>query len=218
MAINRPAVVSRVMEGLAQSASNLVAPGILGYNDAIKVQAYDPEGAKKLLAEAGYPNGFGLTLHGPNNRYINDEQLIQTVAQFFSRIGIRTKVVTLPLAVYFGRAKASEFSVALLGWGTLAGDFGLRSLVGTSNPQTGWGSWNWGNYSNPKVDTLIRSSLAAVDPAERENFARQAAGIALRDNAIIPMHHQIATWAMRSGLRYAARVDEFTFAHQFRPE
>ena len=217
-AINRPAVVSRVMEGLAQPASNVVAPGILGYNDAIKVQAYDPAGAKKLLAEAGYPNGFGLTLHGPNNRYINDEQLIQTVAQFFSRIGIRTKVVTLPLAVYFGRAKASEFSVALLGWGTLAGDFGLRSLVGTTNPQTGWGSWNWGNYSNPKVDTLIRSSLASVDPTERNNFARQAAGIALQENAVIPMHHQIATWAMRSGLRYAARVDEFTFAHQFKPQ
>ncbi|EGF30450.1 extracellular solute-binding protein, family 5 [Oxalobacteraceae bacterium IMCC9480] len=108
--------------------------------------------------------------------------------------------------------------MALLGWGTLAGDFGMRSLVGTANPQTGWGSWNWGNYSNPKVDTVIRSSLSAVDPAERENYARQAAGIALQDNAVIPMHHQIATWAMRKGLRYAARVDEFTFAQQFRAE
>lgn len=216
--INRPALVSRIMEGLAQPASNLVAPGILGYNDDLKVEGYDPAGAKKLLADAGYPNGFGLTLHGPNNRYINDEQIIQTVAQFLSRIGIRAKVQTLPLAVYFGRAKASEFSMALLGWGTLAGDFGMRSLVGTANPQTGWGSWNWGNYSNPKVDTVIRSSLSAVDPAERENYARQAAGIALQDNAVIPMHHQIATWAMRKGLRYAARVDEFTFAQQFRAE
>lgn len=217
-AINRPALVSRTMEGLGQPASNLVAPGILGYDDAIKVQAYDPEGAKKLLAEAGYPKGFALTLHGPNNRYINDEQVTQTVAQFLSRIGIRTKVETMPLAVYFGRAKTSEFSMALLGWGTLAGDFGLRTLVGTPNPQTGWGTWNWGNYSNPKVDTLIRSSLAAVDSTERENYARQAAGVALQDNAIIPLHHQIATWAMRKGLRYPARVDEFTFAHQFRAE
>ncbi|MET0961876.1 MAG: ABC transporter substrate-binding protein, partial [Noviherbaspirillum sp.] len=146
-AIDRKALAARTMEGLALPASNIVSPGIFGYNDALKVEAYDPEGAKKLLAEAGYPEGFGLTLHGPNNRYINDERIVQTVAQFFSRIGIVTKVQTLPLSVYFTKARAGEFSMALLGWGTLAGDFGLRTLVGTPNPDTGWGTWNWGHYS-----------------------------------------------------------------------
>ena len=140
------------------------------------------------------------------------------MAQFLSRIGIRTKVATLPLAVYFGRAKAGEFSMALLGWGTLAGDFGLRTLVGTPNPETGWGSWNWGKYSNPAVDHLVVQSLATVDAVKRESLVRQATAIALQDNAVILLHHQVATWAMRRGLTYPARIDEFTFAHQFKPE
>ena len=216
--INRAALVERTMEGLAQPASNLVAPGLFGYNEALKVEAYDPEGAKKLLAEAGYPNGFGLTVHGPNNRYINDEQVVQTVAQFLNRVGIKAKVATMPLSVYFGKAKAGEFSMALLGWGTLAADFGMRTLLATPDPKTGWGSWNWGRYSNSKVDSVIAASLAAVDPIKHEELARQAMTTALHDNAAIPLHHQMATWALRKGLTYPARVDEFTIAQQIRPE
>jgi len=216
--INRTALVARTMEGLAQPASNLVAPGIFGYNAALKAQTYNPEGAKKLLAEAGYPNGFNITLHGPNNRYINDEQVIQTMAQFLSRVGIRAKVTTMPLAVYFGRARAGEFSMALLGWGTLAGDFGLRTLVGTPDAATGWGSWNWGKYSNPAADLLVSRALASVDANTREALARDAAQLVMQDNAIIPMHHQVASWAMRKGIQTTPRVDEFTFAHQFKAE
>ena len=215
--INRPALVARTMEGLAQPASNLVAPGIFGHDPTLKVEGYDPESAKKLLAEAGYPNGFNLTLHGPNNRYPNDEQVVQTMAQFLNRIGIRTKVATLPLSIYFGRAKAGEFSMALLGWGTLAGDFGLRTLLATPDAATGWGSWNWGRYSNPELDRLVRQSLGTVDQKAREGFARQAMGLALKEVAVVPMYHQIATWGLRKGLTYPARIDEFTFAHQIKP-
>jgi peptide/nickel transport system substrate-binding protein len=217
-AINRQALTERIMEGLAVPASNIVSPGILGYNAGLKPDAFDPEGAKKLLAEAGYPNGFAITLHGPKNRYINDEKVVQAVAQFLNRAGIQAKVETLPLSVYFGRARSGEFSMAMLGWGTLAGDFGLRTLVGTPDAETGWGSWNWGKYSNKTVDELIRSSLGSVDEAKRAEFARQAMAAAMKDYAVIPLHHQSATWAMRKGMKYTARVDEFTFAHQFQPE
>jgi peptide/nickel transport system substrate-binding protein len=217
-AINRQALTERTLDGLGVPASNIVSPGILGYSNALKVEQFDPEGAKKLLAAAGYPNGFNLTLHGPNNRYINDERVVQTVAQFLSRIGIASKVETLPLSVYFGKARTGAFSMALLGWGTLAGDFGLRTLVGTANPDTGWGSWNWGKYTNPKVDQLVQSSLASVNPEEREKFAEQAAVMALQDYAVIPLHHQYATWALRKGLKYTPRIDEFTLAQQFHPQ
>ncbi|WP_246541425.1 hypothetical protein [Collimonas antrihumi] len=107
---------------------------------------------------------------------------------------------------------------ALLDWGTLAGDFGLRTLLGTTNPDTGWGSWNWGKYTNPKLDQLVQSSLASVDQKQREDFARQGAVVALNDYALIPPYHQYATWALRKGLKYKPRTDEFTFAHQFHPE
>lgn len=216
-AINRQGLATKTLDGLAVPASNLVAPGILGFNDTLKVDAYDPEAAKKLLAEAGYPNGFNLTIHGPNNRYINDEQVVQTIAQMLTRVGIRTKVETFPLSVYFGKAKSNEFSVALLGWGTLAGDFALRTLVGTPKPESGWGTWNWGRYGNRQLDELIQSSLSSVDETKREDLAKKAMATALSDYPVIPLYHQYATWAMRKGLRYQARTDEFTFAYQFKP-
>lgn len=215
-AINRQALVERSLEGLGQPASNINSPGIFGYNPDLEVEAYDPEGARKLLAEAGYPDGFGLTIHGPNNRYINDEQVVQTVAQFLNRVGIQTKVETQPLSIYFGKARASEYSFALLGWGSLASDFTLRSIVGTPDPDTGWGTWNWGRYSNPAVDTLVRSALGSVDEAKREDFSRQAVKLALGDHAVIPSHHQLATWALRKGYEYPGRIDEFTYAHEVR--
>lgn len=217
-AINRSALTERILEGLAVPASNLVAPGVFGYNDSLKVEAYDPEGAKKLLAEAGYPNGFAITLHGPNNRYINDEQIVQTVAQFLSKVGIQAKVETQPLAVYFPKAAKGDYSMALLGWGSLAGDFALRTVLGTVNAENGWGSWNWGKYSNRALDEAIESSLAAVEADKREASARKAMATAVQDYAIIPLHHQYASWALRKGLHYKARTDEFTFAHQFKPD
>jgi len=216
-AINRQAIAERVMEGLAMPAANIVSPSMFGHNPAVKPDAYDPEGAKKLLAEAGYPDGFALTIGTPNNRYINDEQVAQTVAQFWSRIGVATKVEAMPLSVYFGKARNKEFGVALLGWGSLAADMAMRSLLATANPDKGYGAWNWGGHSSPKLDRMIERSLATVDPVKREAAAREAAAFAASETAIIPLHYQIVTWAMRSGLTYTARTDEFTFAHHFRP-
>ncbi len=216
-AINRRAIAERVMEGLALPAGNIVSPSIFGHNSAVKPEAYDPDGAKKLLAEAGFPDGFAVTVAAPNNRYVNDEQIAQTVAQMFSRIGVRTKVEAMPVAAYFGRARNREFGIALLGWGSLAADMALRSLAATANPDKGYGAWNWAGYSNPQLDRLVARSLGTVDPAAREAVAREAAALAASEVAFIPLHYQVATWAMKSTLSYAARTDEFTFAHHFRP-
>lgn len=218
LAINRPGLTAQTLEGLGIPAANVVSPGILGHSDDIKVEPYDGDKAKQLLKEAGYPEGFSITLHGPNNRYINDDQILQTVAQFWSRIGVKTRVETLPLAVYFGRLRNGDFSAGLLGWGSLAGDFALKNLVATPDPANGWGTWNWGHYSNPKVDQLLHQSLASVKEAERNRLAREAGRLALGDTALIPLHHQITTWAMKKGIGYAPRIDEFSFAWQFKPE
>lgn len=216
-AINRSAIADRVMEGLAVPAANIVSPGVFGHNAALKPEAYDPEGAKKLLAAAGYPNGFRVALAGPNNRYINDEQVLQTVAQLLTRVGITTRVEATPMSAFLGRVRKEETSFMLLGWGTFAADLALRSLVATPNPEKGYGAWNWGHYSNPKVDALMEQALASVDRAKREVLARDANTLAMNDLAFIPLHHQVVSWAMRAGLNYTPRTDEFTFAHHFTP-
>ena len=217
MAINRAAIAERVMEKLAVPAANIVSPGVFGHNPLLKPDAYNPDGAKKLLAEAGYPNGFTVTLSGPNNRYINDEQVLQAVAQMLTRIGILTKVEALPLNVFLGKVRKEETSFALLGWGSFAGDLALRSLLATPNAGRAWGAWNWGRSTNPKLDQLIGQSLAPVDLKAREALAREAVAVAMGEVSLIPLHHQIVSWAMKSNITYTPRTDEFSFAHLFKP-
>ena len=216
MAINRSAIAERLMDGAALPASNLVSPPVFGYVPDLKPDAYDLEGAKRLLAEAGYPDGFAMTLSAPNNRYVNDEQIAQAVAQMLARAGVRARVETMPMNVYLSKGAKGEFAFAMLGWGSFSGDLALRSLTATADAKKGFGSFNWSGYSNPKLDALLERGFATVDEKAREAIAREAMRLAMRDLAVIPLHHQVATWAMKKGLAYAPRTDEFTFAHHVR--
>lgn len=215
--INRQALVQTTLEGFAAPAAQIVAPGIVGFNPALQPEAYDPEGARRLLAEAGYPHGFAITLAVPNNRYINDDQIGQTIGQMWSRIGVQVRLEAMPMSTYVPKMKAGEFGAALLGWGTIGADFGLRTLLGTTDPAKGWGTWNWGHYSNPALDGGVLAALGATDPARRDALARDAMTLALRDYAVLPTHYQLASWAMKKGLGYPGRIDEFTLANLVRP-
>ena len=217
-AVNRAAIVDRVMEGAALPASNIVSPTVFGYVRELKAEALDVEGAKKLLADAGYPDGFGLTVHAPNNRYVNDDQIAQVVAQMLSRIGVQAKVEALPINIYLPKARNGDFSFAMLGWGSFSGDLALRSLLATPSPERGFGAWNWSRYSNARVDQLLEQGFASVDDRQREALAREAAGLALRDVGVIPLHHQMASWAMKKPLRYIGRTDEYTLAQHVLPK
>ena len=155
-------------------------------------------------------------LAAPNNRYLNDDQIAQTVAQLLARVGIEAKLQTMPLAAYFPKARNLEFPVAMLGWGSFSGDLALRSLALTYDAERGAGAWNWGRYSNPKVDQLVTQAFATVDERKREAIAQEAMRLAMADRPVVLLHHQVATWAMRRDLAYAARTDEYTFAFHFR--
>jgi peptide/nickel transport system substrate-binding protein len=219
-AINRPAVVEKVMEGEAVPAGQLVPDFLFGATKNLKVEAFDPEGAKKLLAEAGYPDGFGLTIHAPNNRYVNDAKVAQAVAQMLSRVGIDTKVVAMPSATYFTQATDLKFSFMLLGWSTGTGESSssLKALLMTFNRDRGYGTANRGRYSNSKVDALTEDALATVDDAKREAYLQRATELAINDTGIVPLHFQVNLWATRDGITYAPRTDENTLAWKFRPK
>lgn len=219
MAINRDAIRDRVMEGLSEPTENLVVPGSPGYDTALKPQKFDAEGAKKLLAQAGYPNGFGLTVHGPNNRLVNDEKIAQTVAQMFTRVGVDSKVETMPMAVYAPRGAKFEFSVALIAWGNSTDlTVPMRALLACENPAKGMGVVNWSKYCNPKLDAILDEALVSMDPAARNKMLVQAADIISKDVALIPLHFQVSAWAMKKGLTYVGRGDERTYAFDFKPK
>jgi len=218
-AINRPALVERVMEGAAVATGQLMPHGFFGYTPALKPERYDPEGARKLLAEAGYPDGFGLTLHAPNNRYVNDEQIAQAIAQMLARVGIQTRVDAMPASVYFSRGSKLEFSFMLVGWGaeTMEASSPLKALLATFSKDKGMGAANRGRYSNPKLDAMLEQALATVNDFNRERLLQQATEIGVGDLGIIPLYHQHNLWAARRGIVYEARADERTFAHEFKP-
>jgi len=218
-AINRQAIVDRVMEGLAIPAGQLLPDGMFGVSPKLKPEPYDPDGAKKLLAEAGYPDGFGLTIHAPNNRYVNDEQIAQAVAQMLTRVGILTKVEAMPANIFFTRGSKLDFSFLLVGWGADTGEVSspLKSLLATYHKDKGMGAANRGRYSNPKMDQVLELALATVDDAKREALLQQAVEISMNDVGVIPTHFQVNTWAARKGITYTARTDERTHAFAFVP-
>ncbi|HET7728603.1 MAG TPA: ABC transporter substrate-binding protein [Usitatibacter sp.] len=219
MAINREAIAERIMEKKAVPAAQLLADSFYGTSKKLKPPKYDPEGAKKLLAEAGYPNGFAMTIHGTNNRYINDDKIAQAIAQFYSRAGIDAKVETMPSSVYFSKATAGEYGYMLLGWGTESNEQGssLRSLLATRDPDKGMGVNNRGRYSNPAFDQLLSQALVTMDDRKREGMIQQAAEVAMNDTGLIPIHFEVSTWATAKGYKYTPRTDQYTLAMDLKP-
>jgi len=222
LAINREALCRQTMDGLAEPAGQLVPRGYLGHSDALAPPAYDIARAQALLAEAGYPQGFQLTLHGPNDRYVNDARVAQAVGAMLTRAGIETQVETMPRTTFFGRANLPkrEFSLHLIGWGS-SGDgeagYGLSTLIHTTVRERGLGAINNGGYSNPAVDAAIGEALAAFERAAREAALQKAMRLAMEDVAVIPLYVQYTTVAVRRGLAYAVRDDEKTLAMNAKP-
>lgn len=219
MMIDRKAIADRIMEGQAVPAGQLLADEFFGTSKKLKPDAYDPAAAKKLLAEAGYPNGFGLTLHAPNNRYINDAAIAQAIAQYLTRNGIPTKLDTMPSNIFFSRGSKLEFSFLLAGWGAESGDTSspLRSLLGTFDPKAGLGAANRGRYSDPGLDAIVTTALSTVDDTKRGMLLAAASERAIEKMGLIPVHYEVSTWAVRKGLKYAARADQYTLAYDARP-
>jgi peptide/nickel transport system substrate-binding protein len=219
MMINREAIVERVMEGVAIPAGQLLPEGFFGRSPNLSAEKYDPAGAKKLLAEAGWGDGFGLTIHGPNDRYINDAKIAEAIGQMLSAQGIPTKVETMPKNVYFKRASKGaegglpEFSFVLVGWGSGTGEPSspLKSLLATHDKDKGKGASNRGRHSDAKVDSLLDQALATVDDTKRAALLAETTDLAIGKNqGIIPLHYQVNTWATRKGLKYNPRADERT--------
>ena len=218
MAINRDGIKRQIMEDLAEPTNNMVPPLQFGYNPSLKTVAFDPTGAKKLLEQAGYANGFGLTLHTPNNRYINDEKITQVIAQNLSRIGIASKVEAMPMSTYAGRGAKKDFSIGLLGWGPVEVSSPLRALLACEDTQKGYGTQNWSNYCSKEMTALLDKALATTDDAARLKLLQDSIAIAINDGGVIPIHQQFTTWAMQKGVTYQARTDERTYLFGFRPE
>jgi peptide/nickel transport system substrate-binding protein len=210
LAIDRKALVERVMEGAALATMQFMPPGAYSHIPDMPVPAADLETARSLLAQAGYPQGFQLTLAGSNDRYMNDSRVVQAIGQMWTRLGVRTTVDAQPYATFITRATRRDFPAALLTWGNSTGEASvvLNSVLRTVDRDRGHGAANRVLYSNPAMDALVAAAEGEMDAARREELLRQAQRVALDDVALVPLYLQASLWAMRSGLTYEARADE----------
>jgi peptide/nickel transport system substrate-binding protein len=221
LAINREGIKDRIMDGLSSPTGQLMPAGASGYDPSIKPDPYDLPQAKKLLAEAGYPNGFAMTLHGPNDRYVNDSSIAEAIAQGWTRIGIKTTVDTMPSSMYFSRAAKAEFSIRLSGWASDTGEGGnnLLQIVASVNPDKGRGAVpDPSHYANAHLDELIEKAVATIDPEERERLYVDAVHQAMADEPFIPLHQQVNVFALRKGLVMRERMQEGIRAWEVTPQ
>ena len=213
--IDRELLIDRVLSGAGMPAGQLAPVGLGGHSTSLQPDQIDLDVAKTLLAEAGFPDGFGITIHSSNDRFPGDGDIAQALGQLFQRGGLTVNgVVTQPYNVYATAAGKQEFSAFIFSFGTSTPSAapGMTNVLMTFDEEAGTGSFNRMRYSNADYDAAMRDALAEFDPAARNRKLEIAAEIAFRDYAILPLYWPEVTWASREGIGYVANVSEDTLA------
>jgi len=198
MAINEDEIVSTVMRGQATPAAQVPDTATIGYDPDLTRLPYDPETAKALLKEAGYENGFEITIAGPNDRYVNDKQICEAVARYLARIGLDVTLDVKPKSIFFDELSSNKHDFYLIGWMDGSYDFGRSAqlLLHTVDPDKGMGVYNGAMYSDQKLDEMIAASSAILDREERKKALQAINKKSVEDIAWIPLHYQQDVYAV----------------------
>ena len=200
-----------VMRGASNPTALMVGPGINGFEaDQNKRLPYDAEASKKLLAEAGYPNGFEVTMNCPNDRYVNDARICQTVAANLSRIGVKINLAAETKGTYFPKILRRDTSFYLLGWtpSTYDAHNALNALMACVDDK-GAGQFNLGSYCNPKVDQLTKSIQSETDKAKRSAMIKEAFEVHAADVGHLPLHQQALAWGLSKKVNLVQMADNY---------
>jgi peptide/nickel transport system substrate-binding protein len=217
-AIDKNLIVKTVMGGFATPASQFVAPFVDGFDRGVRPPAYDLERAKKLLSEAGYPNGFKLRLDATNDRYLNDALVAQAVGGMLEKLGIDTKVNAVSRTVLFPQLDKGEFSAYISGWGSSNLVSTLVSQIMCKNPKEGWGNVNRVSYCNPEVDKLVLKAASSFNATERKRLTSTAVKKAiLEDYVWIPLHYENVIHGFSDKFNYKPRGDEYIYTWEIAP-
>ena len=211
-AVNVPAILQTIMRGNAEPASQLVSPAMRGFSTAADMRpAYDVAAAKALLADAGYADGFSFGLKCPNDRYLNDEAVCQAVVGMLAQIGVTAELDAMPVRNYWPELREDNYDMYLLGWspGTFDAEHPIRFLASTPNAEKKLGSWNFGAYSNARVDELLPMIQSEIDDGKRQAMLDEAATILNDEQAYVPMYVQPLVWGTRDNVALTQRPDNF---------
>ncbi|MBW7860755.1 MAG: ABC transporter substrate-binding protein [Rhodocyclaceae bacterium] len=212
IAINRDAIKRVVMRGQAVPAGIILPPFVDGYTKALdQVTPPDLARAKALLAEAGYPNGFSVTLSCPNDRYVNDEAICQAVTGMFGQIGVKVRLDARSKSIHFAELPKGELDFYMLGWGvpTMDSHYVFHYLVETKSDKGG--AWNATGYSNADIDALIAAMTQETDAAKRAAMVAKVWNTVQDEVLYLPLHHQMLNWAMKDNIDFPVQSENYPY-------
>jgi peptide/nickel transport system substrate-binding protein len=213
LAINEEEIIQKLMRGQATPASQMVDPATVGYSADIKRLAYNPQEAKKLLKEAGFENGFEITLAGPNDRYVMDKQICEAVAKYLAKVGIKVKLELKPKSIYFTEIMEKKHDFYMMGWfdGTYAGARTFFRHLHTVDKDGRFGDWNGSRSSDTDIDELLTKINGIVDQAQYAKTVQQVNKMAMERVRVIPLHYQMDLYAVakKNGLQFTPRPDQW---------
>ena len=213
-AINNEAIVQKIMKGFATTAAQMSPPGYLGHNPNLKPR-YDLDLAKKLMKDAGYEDGFSVTMMAPNNRYVNDDKIAQAVAAMLSKINIKVDLQTMPKAQYWPQFDERAADMMMIGWHSDTEDSAnfYEFLAMTPDKATGFGAYNSGNYSSDYVDSQTMKANQETDTAKRTEMLQAIETKIFQDAGFVPLHWQNLAWATRKGVMLDPVVNALNFPY-----
>jgi peptide/nickel transport system substrate-binding protein len=209
VALNREAIKQVVMRGQSVPAGMISPPFVNGWSkDLDAVPAHDVAKAKKLMADAGYPNGFAIALHCPNDRYINDEGICQAAVGMLGQIGMKVTLKAQPKSIFFAEMQKGEYDFYMLGWGVppLDSHYIFHYLLETKSAKGG--GWNFTGFSNKRVDELTTAMTSEIDTKKRNAMIREVWDIVQREIVYLPLHHQVLNWAMKSEIEFPVQPED----------
>lgn len=213
-AINNEAIVKKIMKGFATAGAQFSPAGYLGHNEALTPR-YDLEKAKALMAEAGYADGFSITMMAPNNRYVNDDKIAQAVASMLAKIKIKVDLKTVPKAQYWPAFDERAADMMMIGWHSDTEDSNnfFEFLSACVDTEAGLGQYNSGNYCNPEADKLMVAANAEIDVAKRTEMLQQVETMLHEDAAFVPLHWQNLAWAAAKNVKAAPVLNAMNFPY-----
>jgi peptide/nickel transport system substrate-binding protein len=211
-AIDIEAIKAKVMRDMSSPSALMIAPVLFSRAGELRRWPHDVTAARKLMADAGYPDGFELMMDCPSDRYVNDAAICQAVAPMLARIGVRITLNVLSKAQYFekvGPTRKYDSSFNLLGWtpGSLDSWNVLANTVICRDADGNGGTFNFGGYCNPEIDRLTRQILVETDTAKRDGLILKVFRILHEEAGIIPLHQQFLTWGVAKNVQIAQRAD-----------
>lgn len=213
-AIDRKALVDKAVDGLGAPAADLMPWPSLGTARETQIERFDAVLARRLLGEAGWAKGFAITLGAPAGRYYGDARVAQTIAEMWNQVGVKAQAETVETPVFIKNRDEYRYSAYLGGWTSGSGELmgPLRALAATPNRERGMGGANRSRYSNPELDARLEEAMRTVDVKKREALLQQASRLLIADYGVLPLYFEVAVWALRRDLAYAARADQMTLA------